>query len=225
MKALKLILIILAFLIGLSAFSQARLQLNVITVSDTSPKIGDVVTVFANLQNIDSSQTFSGVVTFGAANNSQIFTGANILSSPPYSGTQIQLLPKEKIPALFDIEIDQQYFKVGPDIIVIWPIFQHPANDSIFIPINIQLPTGIGEVAANKWTCTAHNDVLQIRVARSTRLLKQVRIFATNGTVIVTQESTENSLDITTQALSQGLYLCELLFQNGERKVLKFIKS
>jgi hypothetical protein len=43
--------------------------------------------------------------------------------------------------------------------------------------------------------------------------------------VIVTQESTENSLDITTQALSQGLYLCELLFQNGERKVLKFIKS
>jgi hypothetical protein len=43
-------------------------------------------------------------------------------SSMQDSGTQ----PQEEIPALFTVKVDEQYFKAGPDIIVIWPMSSLP---------------------------------------------------------------------------------------------------
>ena len=39
----------------------------------------------------------------------------------------------EEIPALFTVKVDEQYFKAGPDIIVIWPMTTQPPKDSILI--------------------------------------------------------------------------------------------
>jgi hypothetical protein len=53
------------FFIGLllmatTGYSQSSLRLTVITVSDTAPALGDEILVFANLQNTDTSNAFSG---------------------------------------------------------------------------------------------------------------------------------------------------------------------
>jgi len=205
-------------------FAQGKLRLSVVTVSDTAPKLGDVVTVFANLQNIDTIQSYTGVISFGVASQTQVLTNANILSSPPYTGTQITLAPKEAIPALFTITVDKDYFKVGPDIIVIWPKAIGTMKDSIFIPINIQQILGVGNTDAKELVWSINESQLIIQSGNENTALKQVRIFSVNGALLLNQFIETNPAQINIEHLPKGIYICEMMLENRVHKIVKFAR-
>lgn len=219
------ILFIGLLLVATTGFSQSSLRLNVITVSDTAPALGDEILVFANLQNTDSTNAFSGVVNFEVANGIQNLSNNNILSSPPYSGTQITLNPKEEIPALFTVKVDEQYFKAGPDIIVIWPITTLPPKDSIRIPITIHQALGIEGLAQNKPHLFVSGNQLLIHTGfNANNDLKQVRIFDLSGQLLLQHSSEEKNISIGIEEIPRGLFICELLYSNNKRNVMKFVK-
>lgn len=212
-------------LIATTGFSQSSLRLNVITVSDTAPALGDEILVFANLQNTDSTNSFSGVVSFEVANSIQNLSNKNILSSPPYSGTQITLDPKEEIPALFTVKVDEQYFKAGPDIIVIWPMTTLPPKDSIRVPITIHQALGIEGFTKNKHYLTVNGNQLTIHCGvTANNDLKQVRIFDLAGQLLLQQCHDENNISINIDMLPRGMFICELLLNNNKRNTIKFLK-
>lgn len=218
------ILFIGLLLTAATSFSQSSLRLNVITVSDTSPALGDEILVFANLQNTDSTNAFSGVVNFQVANDIQNLSNSNILSSPPYSGTQITLDPKEEIPALFTVKVDEQYFKAGPDIIVIWPMTTLPPKDSIRISITIHQALGIEGLTQNKYYLSVNGNQLTIHSrVNANNDLKQVRIFDLSGQLLLQQSSEEKNISIGIDELPRGLFICELLYSNNKRNVMKFV--
>jgi hypothetical protein len=212
-------------LIATTGFSQSSLRLNVITVSDSAPALGDEILVFANLQNTDTANSFTGVVNFEIANGFQNLSGSNILSAPPYNGTQITLNPKEEIPALFTVRVDEQYFKVGPDIIVIWPMTTLPPKDSIRIPITIHQALGIEWLTQNKPHLSVNGNQLMIQSGvTANNELKQVRIFNLTGQLLLQQSSEEKNISIGIDELPRGLFVCELLYSNNKRNVMKFVK-
>ena len=206
-------------------FSQNSLRLNVITVSDSAPALGDEVLVFANLQNTDTSNTFTGIVNFEVANSFQNLSNSNIMGSPPYSGTQITLEPQEEIPALFTVKVDEQYFKAGPDIIVIWPMAVMPPKDSVRIPFFIHLPAGIEGFATLKPTLITNGNQLTVMSGfQGKNTLKQVRIFDLTGQLVLTQSSEEKNIHIDIATLPRGLFICELSYDNNKPNVFKFVK-
>lgn len=219
--------ILLIGLLWIAKFScsQNSLALTVVTVSDTAPALGDEILVFANLQNTDTSKVFSGIVNFEIANTTQNLNNSNILSSPPYNGTQITLDPKEKIPALFTVKVDEQYFKAGPDIIVIWPLTTLPPTDSVRIPITIHQTLGVEGLTKNKHYLTVSGNVLSIHNAgNANNDLKQVRIFDLSGQLLLQQNNDENNNGVNIDTLPRGMFICELLYNNNKRSVLKFLK-
>lgn len=219
------ILFIGLLFIATTGFSQSSLRLSVITVSDSAPALGDEILVFANLQNTDTANSFTGVVNFEIANGIQNLSGNNILSAPPYNGTQITLNPKEEIPALFTVRVDEQYFKVGPDIIVIWPMTTLPPNDSIRIPINIHQALGIEGLTQNKPHLSVNGNQLMIHSgATANNELKQVRIFNLTGQLLLQQSSEEKNINLSIDELPRGIFICELLYGNNKRNVMKFVK-
>jgi hypothetical protein len=219
------ILFIGLLLAATTGYSQSSLRLTVITVSDTAPALGDEILVFANLQNTDTSNAFSGIVRFEVANGIQNLSNSNILSSPPYSGTQITLDPKEEIPALFTVKVDEQYFKAGPDIIVIWPMTTQPPKDSILIPIIIHQALGVEGLTKNKHYLSVNGNQLTIHSGvTANNDLKQVRIFDLAGQLLLQQSLDENNISLNIDILPRGMFLCELLFNNNKRNTIKFLK-
>ncbi|MBP6516537.1 MAG: T9SS type A sorting domain-containing protein [Chitinophagales bacterium] len=208
-----------------TGYSQSSLRLTVITVSDTAPALGDEILVFANLQNTDTSNAFSGIVRFEVANGIQNLSNSNILSSPPYSGTQITLDPQEEIPALFTVKVDEQYFKAGPDIIVIWPMTTQPPKDSILIPIIIHQALGVEGLTKNKHYLSVNGNQLTIHSGvTANNDLKQVRIFDLAGQLLLQQSHDENNISINIDMLPRGMFICELLLNNNKRNTIKFLK-
>jgi hypothetical protein len=212
-------------LIATVGFSQSSLRLNIVAVSDSNPVLGEEILVFTNLQNTDTNNTFTGVVNFEVANNLQNLSSSNILNTPPYSGTQITLGPQEEIPALFTVKVDAQFFKTGPDIIVIWPITTHPQKDTLRIPILIREPLGFeGLLTKNTFLSVSGNQLLIHTDLNTNNTLKQVRIFDLSGQLILQQGNEEKNTSIGIDELPRGMFICELLYSNNKRNVMKFVK-
>ncbi|MFN8323390.1 MAG: T9SS type A sorting domain-containing protein [Chitinophagales bacterium] len=189
--------------------------------STLNVNLGYTLTISAEVQNIDTQQSFSGLLDFGLRNNQQTLSQTGIFNKPPYSTNIITLGPGEIVPAVFSIDIDQPYFSTGPDVVVVWPISNSPIADSIRILLNILDPSGIaGEKELNVSYLIMPDRIMLLNTMPQTTL-KQVRIYSIVGQQLSFIQSASLN-EIPLPEMPHGIYLCEMTGTDNKRKVIRF---
>lgn len=183
--------------------------------------LGYTLTISTNVKNTDSANNFTGTLDFGLRNTSTVLSNAFIFHKPPYSANTISLAPDESVPAIFSVNISPQYFSSGPDVVVVWPISTSPITDSVRIPINIQNPNGIGEEKNEGFTYLITPQKIFLQNIAPQINFKQVRIFNLFGQS-VSFLSADFITEIPVPDLPRGIYLCEMITADNQRRVIKF---
>ena len=204
--------------------AQAILHTTISTVSNSSPVIGDQLSVFTQLQNVSLTDTFKGIINFDLANKDSIIENVSILGKPNYNGTFITLAPLETKAGLFTVQIIAPNFVAGPDIIIVWPIATAVIFDSARTNINIQAPLGIEEDEINQPMLWHNNHELFIQMNDPKNGLQGVRIFNLNGQLVLNRHLQTGSNRISIENLPCGFYLAEIEYANGDRKRMSWVK-
>ena len=207
-----------------TAHAQAQLGLYTTSVSNSTPNIGDQFYLFASLKNYSATDTFNGVINFELANKDSIITIVTIVGKPPYTNTIIKLAPLEEKSALFTVQILPSHFTAGPDIIIVWPIASVPIVDSARAPIVIQNPLGIKEQTESKLHLFVFNEQIFIQNTDTENPLQQLQILNMNGQVVSAAKINSPIATIPVNNLPKGVFIVEILLQNGETRVLKFVR-
>ena len=207
-----------------TAHAQAQLGLYTTSVSNSTPNIGDQFYLFASLKNYSATDTFNGVINFELANKDSIITIVTIVGKPPYTNTIIKLAPLEEKSALFTVQILPSHFTAGPDIIIVWPIASVPTVDSARAPIVIQNPLGIKEQTESKLHLFVFNEQIFIQNTDTENPLQQLQILNMNGQVVSAIPINSNSTVVPIAELPKGIYVAQLNFVSGERRMWKFMR-
>lgn len=189
-------------------------------------KQGYTMTINARLVNYDSLQ-YVGVVDFGLRNKDRVLSdNRSVFTRPSYGGLPIILEGRETVPAIFNVTLDAQYFKPGPDVVVVWPITPLPFYDSIEIPLTVLENGTLGLASIPEETSLSFNYVLTeskimlLNLSAETNF-KQVRIFDLEGQK-VSELKADHIREVPLPAMPQGIYLSEFTAADGRRKVVKF---
>jgi hypothetical protein len=183
--------------------------------------LGYTITINAEVTNLDSTP-FNGFINFGLHNNMQVLSNSGIFDKPPYSGDSISLGGHETVPAIFSVNINEPYFRPGPDVVVVWPICTPQAVDSIIIHLNIIDPNGISDHQQIPFSYALVNNTILLKTADAKINFKQVRIFNSLGQKI--QEITSDFIsNIPLPQLPQGIYFCQLVTADGRNATIKFV--
>jgi hypothetical protein len=183
--------------------------------------LGYNLTIYAEVTNYDSLP-FNGLINFGLHNNEDTLSNSNIFSKPPYSGDIVSLGGGTTVPAIFVVNISTPYFRPGPDVVVVWPICNQPAADSIIIHLEILDPNGINEQNEIPLTYAVVNNTILLKTTDLKINFKQVRIYNDIGQRLSEIES-DFITSVPIPALSKGIYFCELLTSDGRRTTIKFV--
>lgn len=226
MKNISILILALVTIISfpLSSKAQAQLGLYTTSVSNSTPILGDQLSIFTKLKNVSSTDTFSGTVNFLLANKDSIITNVSIVGKPAWAGTSITLAPLEEKAALFTVQLLPSYFKVGPDIIIVWPVSIVKTVDTARAPIRIFAPLSITSTIPNLQHLYVANEQLIIQNSENINGLQQLRIFDSSGRLIESHFVELNSTTIPIHHLPQGIYIAEIKEENGSIKRIKFVR-
>lgn len=182
--------------------------------------LGDSIVIQDSMYNTSTTQIYHGSVILGARVNSNILP-YNAIDSILFLNTTFDSLGGIK-PCAIVLHIQNINFQVGPSAIVIWPIYNGgnagPA-DSIRLTVLV-VPLGIEESPLSKMYLFRGPNILNIGFGDAQKWIQQVRIYDMLGKTIY-NDSAENSKHITTTGWQPGIYICELLSTQGERKTLR----
>lgn len=221
-------ILVLLFIIGMgmpsTLYAQAKLGLYTTSVSNSTPNLGDQISIFTKLRNTSTTDTFSGVINFLLANKDSIITNLSVVGKPPFTGTSITLAPLEEKAALFTVQLLPTYFKTGPDIIIVWPVASVAIVDSARAPIQIANVLGLEEQVEQEILLYATNDQLFVRKSSTEIELQYVRIYAISGQLIEQHILTSQNTTIPLQHLPEGVYVVEMTSGNKLLKRLKWVK-
>ncbi len=209
-------------------FSQATLSLSTTSLSSATPAINDQLSIFTMLTNTSTVDTFEGIIDFSLANDDSILISTAVVGKPNYAGTSIVLAPLEQKAALFTVQLIPSYFKAGPEIIIVWPIAKNPKTltlvvDSAEAPIDIQVAVGIDDADPLLKAFVSGNRFV-IQNNHSEISLERVQILSANGSVVHSQDVADTKAEIDIASLTPGVYLGEILFRNGSRTIVRFVK-
>jgi hypothetical protein len=211
-------------------FSQATLSLSTTSLSSSTPAINDQLSIFTMLTNTSATDTFEGIIDFSLANDDSILISSAVVGKPNFAGTTIKLAPQEQRAALFTVQLIPSYFKAGPEIIIVWPIATNPKTitlivDSAEAPIDIQAAVGVNDFEPLQLKAFVSRNHFIIQNGRSEIALEQIQILSANGSIVRTQSvSSSVNVEIDIASLVPGVYLGEVLFNNGSRTVIRFVK-
>jgi hypothetical protein len=186
-----------------------------------STSFGDSLVIEDNIYN-STIHPFTGTV----------FTGARVDSTPltfPYIDSTLLTnasLDTQGISLPFQVvlHINTPLFQVGPNVVVIWPIYNggHAGpNDSIHLVINIA-PLGIEENSLARMYLYHEGGYLNLNFGEAQNLIKQVRLLDVLGKEIFANTA-DNARHIFTADWQHGLYFCEITTHQGERRVIKLV--
>jgi len=206
--------IVLLFAVNSDTKAQLGFK-NVSFLSQDTLSFGDTVYVSASLFNY-GAVPFFGKVRFSTWVNSDstqvLFPDTASYSIPANSGTGV----------FFSIPVKPPQFKAGPDVVIIWPISTSPTKDSISKTIFVRYPLHTDDEIANSFTAYIQGTTLKLDLGDSKENAQRVRIYSLIGSVLY--ENTGNiPLEIPLQEKQSGIYLCEILWKNNTRKVVRFL--
>lgn len=197
---------------------------------------------FANTQFGTQTSFFNDTLyindsIYNAGNQSftgNIYTGCRINSAvlPLPSGgivdsliVQNAVLDTNNNPVGFTlrVKISPQYFNIGPNVVVIWPIYNGmptTISDSIHLNVIATYHTGIDESPAALIYLYQIGDRLNINMGERENTVKQVRIFDILGKTVYTNRAPD-SRHIDVGEWNKGIYICDFLYDTGEHKTIK----
>lgn len=206
--------------------SKAQAKLGVVAIYNfpKTPRLGDTANFNITIQN-KGNQAYSGPFSlqYNSANDSTIF----YVSSSTYSVT---LNPNDTVLVPASIIIDPGRFKIGIDIVVVWPISNVATSDSASVSITVLGSLGVIEKDSSlEEAVTIYpnpaNHALVVNVNAKNRV-ERVRIIDVFGAEIFeANTSHQTNLMIQTTAYPPGVYFMELMLEDNKRLVRKFMKN
>ncbi|MFN8276442.1 MAG: T9SS type A sorting domain-containing protein [Chitinophagales bacterium] len=206
-----------------SVQGQGVLGLTTTSQSSTIPAMHDQLSVFTKLKNYSATDTFKGAVDFLLANKDSIIYDINIVGKPAFAGTVIQLAPLEEKAALFTVQILPSHFKVGPDIIIVWPVAAVQVIDSARAPIVIQPALGVPVVSGEGARLWMQGDALNGWWEADESRLGRVQITDALGQVVM-DVSAVGEVHISLAPLPKGVYVATLRQGAGPLRTLRFVR-
>jgi hypothetical protein len=205
----------------------------ILGVPDSVFSSSNFIQVQAHLRNYDS-------IPF-TANDTLLFVGyidtigtnqfTIPISFPPV--TNFNLLPGDSvnllIPFIFlDNQMGGQY-RIGNNVIVVWPISYSPnfsmAHDSITANVFVMDPNSVedlNENAAVRFYPVPANGPLYVTTGTRSVSVKQVTVTDASGKII--SVSYNPTSGIKTDDWAPGIYILEITFDNGQKSNYKIIK-
>jgi hypothetical protein len=131
------------------------------------------------------------------------------------------------VPCTIQIHTSNPLFEIGPNVVVIWPVYQGGAagpNDSIHLIVYIDTTyiDGINGSALLKTYVYQTGNYLHISFGEAQNLIQQVRIYDVDGQLMY-DNTPAMSQSIYAAGWQKGIYLCEISTQAGERRVFKVV--
>lgn len=200
----------------LLVWGQVNLQLSLNPATSTPPfrvNYGDTLTYDLEIINTDSV-AFSGNVFVG-------FRGSNNVTYDSISLGVLQIAPNGFEQRSISIDVQPQYFKTGPEVVVVWPIFDGKNGNEVadFIYVKNLLNGVVDELNSTGDYFVYHNI---IGCRQCSFAFKRVRIFDLNGNVVVTQEFPAIPFEL--PVYNAGLYLVQLEANDGSTSIIKWLK-
>ena len=176
-----------------------------------------------------NSNTFADTVRFAAKVNSVSLNSARFATTPALFTPQDTFFNGQPKSISFTFLNDTAPpFIVGPNTVVIWPIYHlggsTPAhvgpNDSIHITATTY-PLGIPEAPLARVFMYQTAAQLHVQFGEAENLVKQVRIYNILGQGIYA-DSPDRSHNIPTAGWVPGIYLLEITTHSGDKRTIKF---
>lgn len=194
------------------AKAQNGLGITRYTFSSITSFFGDSIDFSGTIRNYDTI-AYSSQINFGTIVNAQQVQGL----LPSFSGGAI-INPQDTISFSVKFRASDVYFQSGPNVVIIWPIANKPAKDSVIQTLNLSWKVDIAELAeldvSLKWQ-TKSSIIID---GEDKNKLKHVRILDLNGREMKQYNTDEIHFDF----LSQGVYLLEVIDDDNKRKVIRF---
>jgi hypothetical protein len=210
------------FLLHIFSFSillvwgQVNLQLSLNPATSTPPfrvNYGDTLTYNLEIINNDSV-AFSGNVFVG-------FKGSNNLTYDSISLGILQIAPNGFEQRSISIDVQPQYFKTGPEVVVVWPIFDGKNGNEVADFIYVKsLLNGVEDELNPTKDYFIYQDVLSC--SQCSLAFKRVRIFDLNGRVVFNQAFPTIPFELPVS--NAGLYLMQLEALDGSTSIIKWLK-
>ena len=197
-----------------SAIAQAQLRMEFNAALNNTPfrvSYGDSISYNVLIINLDSG-VFSGNVSAG-------FTGSNSGNPGNAFLGSFQIQFGDTAFTSISIEVTPANFKVGPEVVVVWPIFNGNDGtqlaDFIFVKENI---SSIDDFYSEQQKITIQNNT----VYTDDLQLKQVRIFDLSGRIVSDFKPEQSSFPL--PPLARSLYVMQCITNDNRNLVVKFME-
>lgn len=150
-------------------------------------------------------------------------------TSPWVSG--VSLGPNDTVffilPILFDASSSGNGFRIGNNVIVVWPITSHPNYGSDSLSVNVFVVTGVStgpdpEVGEVRFFPVPASGPLFVTSSNRSLVVKEITIRDAAGKIIAVSDNPREGIN--TDEWASGIYMLEVTFDNGKRSVYKIIK-
>jgi hypothetical protein len=189
---------------------------------------GSFVNVTVNVQNL-SMMTFSDSI--GIAGYIDTSQAHNVLPIPAF-WTVATMPPNDtmlfNIPLIFNVGSGGNGFRIGNNVIVVWPILTDPnfQVDSLTATVIILDGTSTGpDAEAGEIRCypvPASSGPLYITNTNRSYVVKEITIRDASGKIVSVSDNP--STGILTESWASGVYMVEITFENGQHSYCKIIK-
>ena len=226
----RIYLFILLLTISLGSYAQQdtfHFSRNTFVVNGTDTSHSFSIT--DSLYYSGSSNILADTVSFAAKVNSVSLSNTRFVPTPALFTSQDTFFNGQPKSISFTFLSDTTPpFIIGPNVIVIWPIYHLSGftpgyvgpNDSIHI-LATTYPLGIPEAPLARVFMYQTTAQLHVQFGEAENLVKQVRISNILGQCIYA-DSPDRSHTIPTAGWVPGIYLLEITTHSGERRTIKF---
>ncbi|MFN8292415.1 MAG: hypothetical protein U0T72_01750 [Chitinophagales bacterium] len=210
----KFILSTLAYSAVMLLYAQVNLQISIDPLTSQPPfrvKYGDSISYSIEVLNTDSV-VFAGSTYIG-------FKGSNTVNYDSVSLGILQIAPGSSVQKVIQIDVKPAYFKTGPEVVVVWPIFDGKAGNEVadFILVK-DVVNGMSDVEEVQHPYFISSNILQCMECISA--VKRVRIFDLAGRIASTINYPAIPLGL--EYVTKGMYIVQVEDEQGKYQVLKW---
>lgn len=185
--------------------------------------IGGQLIIQTKLKNFDS-QSFNDSIKLRLSVNGNLVPDGLILSHNR-ENQQVNVAPNDSLSLTITINVQGPYFAVGPNGLVIWPIFEDSSSvhDSIFYQMQAY-PTGIANVAESNVQVRHVSGMILIQSTTSEQMPVEVELYDAAGRREISAKGLLPVL-LPESNLPVGLHFINIQINATRRELIRWIKN
>ena len=222
-KAITIISLLLCVLLNKESNAQASLGFdpNFFPNFPTSQNLDDSAYFTLRIKNFSNNTSFNGAITL----ITQVMGGTLSIDSSNYI-PQTSIATNDTISYNFHENYPASRFAVGIDVVVIWPrAVGATTHDSIMYVVQISDPSSVASILNENGISIYPNPFASTFIIENkhpSNPIEQVRVFDLSGKLILSK-TREEIIDLS--SIPNDLYVVELFYKSGMRKVMKVKKQ